>query len=800
MGIITTCFALGVWLLQQQPELPAPISVWWLLAWPLLLLIPRDKRMHRLLWISLSAMLAFGTGYFHAAWRAEQRLAISLPSDWQGRNIGVTGVVADLPRTHERGQRFIFDVESVNTPSASVPQRIYLSTYFDRTTTPLHLKAGERWQLTIRLKQPHGGSNPHGFDFEAWALENNIRAVGYIYSKGNNIRLNAIADGPDYRIESWRETVRDKFKTTLVDAPYAGVLTALAIGDQSSIKQTQWQIFTHTGVNHLMSISGLHITMLASLGFALGYWCWRQSAYLTLRLPARKAAAMLALMIALGYALLSGFAVPAQRTVYMAGATAVALWTNRHFSPEQILCIALLAVLVPDPWAVLSPGFWLSFGAVALIMYVSAYRVVLRPRLETAASTSAFSATTRRSWLSEYATIQWAMTLGLVPLLLGLFQQVSLVSPFANALAIPLVSLVVVPLTLLGAVSPIDTPLWLAHQVMAWVMLFLEWLNELPSSVWAQHAPPPWTIVVGIAGVLLLLLPRGFPSRWLGILLLLPMFLNKPVPPPTGTLKLTVFDVGQGLAVTAQTRNHVLLYDAGPDFSDQNDSGNRILIPALHAMGIHRLDGLLLTHDDIDHTGGASSVMRGMTIGWLASSLPEEHSLLQQMSSKFRCMDGQSWQWDEVYFEILHPAPDSYNNRGLKHDNDQGCVLRISAGDQHLLLAADIEDATERRLLELHPDKLAAKLLVVPHHGSKSSSSEQFVRAVSPKYAIFTVGYRNRFGHPTHAVIQRYIDHGAQIFRSDTDGAILVEMNAQGLQLERYRITHRRYWTHAFSP
>lgn len=756
--------------------------------------------MLRLLRIVLSALLACGTGYFLTAWQAEQRLVISLSSAWQGKSIEVTGVVADLPRTHERGQRFVFNIENIGTPTANVPKRIYLSTYFDRTAKPIELRAGERWRLTIRLNQPHGSSNPNGFDFEAWALENNIRAVGYVYSKGNNIRLDSVADGPAYLIETWREAVRDKFNKTLAAGPYAGVLTALAVGDQSSIPPAQWQVFTRTGVNHLMSISGLHITMLASLGFLIGYRCWRLSAQLTLRLPARKAAALFALLIALGYALLSGFAVPAQRTVYMLGATAVALWTNRHFSPEQILCIALLAVLIPDPWAVLSPGFWLSFGAVALIMYVCAYRIVLDPIAEKSASVSPSAAIVRSSWLSEYATIQWAMTLGLIPLLLGLFQQVSLVSPIANALAIPLVSLVVVPLTLIGAVSPFDAPLWLAHQVMAWAMMFLGWLNELPGAVWSQHTPPPWTVVVGVVGVLLLLLPRGFPSRWLGILLLLPIFLNKPEPPAIGTLRLTIFDVGQGLAVAAQTRNHVLLYDTGPDFSDQNDSGNRILIPTLRALGIDRLDGLILTHDDIDHTGGAASVMQSIPIGWLSSSLPEGHFLLQQTPSKFRCVDGQAWQWDEIYFEFLHPDGSSYNEQGLKHDNDQGCVLRISVGDQHILLTADIEETSERRLLALHLDKLAAKLLVVPHHGSKSSSSNEFVRAVAPAYAVFTVGYRNRFGHPKKSVVQRYIDHGAKIMRSDTDGAILVEMNQQGLQLERYRITHRHYWTHDFAP
>ena len=334
----------------------------------------------------------------------------------------------------------------------------------------------------------------------------------------------------------------------------------------------------------------------------------------------------------------------------------------------------------------------------ALILYVTAYR--LKPS----------------HWLVEYGKVQWAMTIGLIPMLLALFQQISLVSPIANAFAIPLVSLVVVPLTLLGAVLPWNLPLWLAHTVMAWTMALLEWLNNLPQAVWTQHAPPAWSIAAGMLGVLVILLPRGFPSRWLGFVLMLPMFLNAPPAPAENSLRLIIFDVGQGLAVAAQTRHHALLYDAGPDFSGGADSGNRILVPALRALGISKLDGLILTHDDTDHTGGAASVMQTMPTGWLLSSLPTGNPLLQTSVDKRRCADGQSWLWDGVQFEILHPDPGSYAQTNIS-DNERGCVLRISIGNQHILLTADIGKASENELLKKHPDKLPAVLLVVPHHG-----------------------------------------------------------------------------------
>ena len=816
MALFTLGFTFGVWLLQQQAMLPDFVWVWLLTSGlPAIYFLSRWRERSKVrniartnnpgylaalasYWLMI-AIFACGLGFFLAAWQAEQRLSATLPYEWQGQNIEVIGVVADLPHANERGLRFAFDVEQTLTTGVALPPHIYLSTYFDHRSEALQIHAGERWRFTLRLKQPHGSSNPHSFDFELWALENNVRAVGYVHNKGHNLRLNARADGLFYRIQRWREAVRTQFKATLGDAPYTGVLTALAIGDQGSIPQAQWRIFTRTGINHLVSISGLHITMLSSVAFAFAYWLWRRSTRLTLWLPARKAAACAALLVALGYALLSGFGVPAQRTVYMVAAVAAALWLNRNFSLAQILSIALLGVLIPDPWAVLSPGFWLSFGAVALILYVTAHRIGDARSLPEAGQGVMHILNYPLRVLREYATVQWAMSIGLIPLLLGLFQQVSLVSPLANAFAIPLVSLIVVPLTLLGALLPLDTPLWLAHGVMTWTMIPLQWLSALPDAVWTQHAPPAWSIVTGMLGVLWILLPRGFPARWLGLLLMLPMFLNSPVPPPSGTVRLTVFDVGQGLSVAAQTQHHALLYDTGPDFSGDADSGNRILIPSLRGMGIATLDGLILSHDDLDHTGGTASVLQAMPVGWVSYSQPITH-LKSVPAASFetrRCHDGVNWEWDGVKFEVLHPADVTGDiSSGKPHDNDMSCVLRISTGKQHILLTGDIEKNSEQRLLREHEDQLPASLLVVPHHGSASSSGIGFIAAVLPDYAVFTPGYRNRFGHPKTDILQRYTDSGAQLLRSDQDGAILVEMNDQALSVERYRQTHRRYWTH----
>ena len=801
-------FAFGVWLLQQQAVLPD-------LAWSGLtlllaaaLMLPRSTLLQRKAYPVLLAAFACTFGFFYAAFFAQQRLSDALPAEWQGKDIQVIGVVGKLPIQHERGLRFVFDVEQVLTPNAIVPPHILLASYAAPQEEPLDIHAGERWRLTVRLKQPHGSSNPHDFDFEAWMLENKLRANGYIHRTEDNLRLDALVQSPDYTIQSLREKVRDHIQKTLNPLPnqlhpvqiphaasgkrvrdsaevsvieknnYVGVLTALAIGDQAGIPAAQWQVFTRTGVNHLMSISGLHITMLSGLAFAASYWLWRRSARLTRALPARKAAALIGLLVALGYALLAGYGVPAQRTVYMLATIASVLWLSRTVAPSQILAAALLVVLLLDPWAVLSPGFWLSFGAVALIFYVTAHR--LRPP----------------HWLVTYGRVQWAMSIGLIPPLLAMFQQVSLVSPIANAFAIPLVSFVVVPLTLLGTVLPFDWLLWLAHQAMRVCITLLEWLNNLPEVVWTQHAPPTWSIAIGMFGVLWMLLPRGFPARWLGLIALLPMFLVLPAVPPEGSLRLAIFDVGQGLAVAAQTHNHALLYDTGPNFNSEANSGNRILIPALRGMGIAQLDGLILTHDDNDHTGGALSILQGYA-GRLALILAG--SKPSPVATRFehpRCTDGQAWEWDGVHFEVLHPTAESYAVEKIR-DNNRSCVLKISTGKYSVLLAADIEKDSEWRLLKQHEEKLPATLLVVPHHGSKTSSVNAFVAAVHPRYAVFTVGYRNRFGHPKEEIVERYRAIGSELLRSDKDGAIMVEMDTQNISVERYRKSHARYWQQA---
>ncbi len=777
MRFFVLAFAAGIWLLQQQAALP---SFGWLAglgAGALALLGGRKMSAlatRRFLTFPLLVAGAASLGFAWAGVFAHLRLADELPAALEGSDIELTGVVAGLPQELERGVRFEFDVEQA---VAGVPPHISLAWYRGRDegddeTSPLvPVRAGERWRFTVRLKRPHGNLNPYGFDYEAWLFERGIRATGYVRPR-SAARIEARVWRPGYAVEMLRESIRDRFRAALPEAPYAGILIALAVGDQHAIDPGLWQSFSRTGITHLMSISGLHVTMLAGLAYALVNWLWRRSARLPLRLPAQHAAAVGGFLAAFLYCLLAGFAVPAQRTLYMLGVLVVARLSARELAGSRVLPLALLLVLLLDPWAVLAAGFWLSFGAVALLFHIGSGR--LGPV----------------HWLTEWGRAQWAVTLGMLPALLALFQQFSLVSPLANALAIPLVSFVITPLALLGTLPLLDPLLSLAHFFTAWLMVFIDWLAGLPLAMWQQAAPPAWAVLLALAGGLWLLLPRGFPARWLGVLAFLPLLTVLPPRPAPGAAAITVLDVGQGLAIHVQTAGHDLLFDAGPAFSADADSGNRIIAPYLRAMGVRRLDAMVISHADKDHEGGAASVLAALPVALLKTSLPFEHALSAQPVPHQPCRDGDAWNWDGVAFEMLHPGAEPVSRK----TNDLSCVLRITAGGKSMLLTSDIEAVSEQALLTGRRPALAAEVMTVPHHGSKTSSTPGFIAAVTARDVIFPVGYRNRFGHPKEEVVVRYQQSGARLHRTDADGAVGVSLAAAGIAFRHERAERRRYW------
>jgi competence protein ComEC len=735
--------------------------------------------------LSAGAMLGFGW----AAIVAGIALSDGLAKSDEGQDVAIVGVVDNLPFRFEQGIRFNFRVEQVAAGGFHVPAHISLSWYngmHGSDARAANVEPGERWRLTVRLQRPHGNANPYGFDYEAWLLEQGIRATGYVRPAASNLRLDAFVPGFGSVVERTRALLRDRILQALPGKEYAGVIVALVIGDQRGIDQSDWVVFNRTGISHLISISGLHITMVAGL-FAWGASAlWRRSfftkAQLPLLLPAQKVAALAGSGIALLYVLLAGFGVPAQRTLYMISVVAAALWFGRITSVTHVLCAALGVVVLLDPWAMLWPGFWLSFGAVAVILYANVGRL--------GAKESGW-----RAALREGLRTQYAVTVGLVPLTMLLFAQVSLVSPVANAIAIPLVSFVVTPLALLGAVLPaaLAVPvLGVAHWCVTMLAQLLAWLGGLRLAVWAAPEPPAWLFALAAVGTLWMLSPRGWPHRWTGAAAWLPLFGQVPAHPDAGQFSVTAFDVGQGMALLVETRHHRLLYDTGPQYAIDSNGGNRVIAPYLKGRGIAALDGIIVSHSDTDHSGGALALLAALKVDWVASSLWPSSAIVRAAPRHIRCAAGQHWSWDGVDFEMLQPSAESYADHTLKA-NARSCTMRVSAGGHSVLLAGDIEAPQEAQLVAAMADRLRADVLLAPHHGSGTSSTPAFLHAVSPSVGIFQVGYRNRYHHPKPQVYERYGDLGVQRLRTDESGALVLDFG-RTISIGEYRREHARYW------
>ena len=779
-------FVAGVFVLQHRPELPGgtmqvalagaaalAIAAAWRAA---------PRRRGALAWQSGAAAIL---GFLWAAQFAQLRLADELSFADEGLDVAIVGVVSSLPAQLERGTRFEFEVERIETPGIHVPAHVSLAWYGAGAA----VRPAERWRFVVRLKRPHGVLNPGGFDFEAWMIERNLRASGYVRDAAAADaprRVDTIVWRPGALVDRARHALRERLQQRLEGERYGGVLIALVLGDQRAIPEADWTLFNRTGISHLVSISGLHITMIAGLAAALVGAAWRRSRRLLAAAPAQSAAALGAVLAALAYCLLAGWGVPAQRTFFMLAAVALALLLRRQARAFATLAFAAAVVCLIDPWAAIAPGFWLSFGAVAAIFYI----VTGRPE----------QVTGWRAKLGEAARIQGAVTLALVPLTVVLFQQLSIAAPFANAVAIPLVSLVVTPLALLGGLfaalpEPLASPavpcLALAHGLFEWLAAALRWSLTIPWASLAIAAPPWWTLILAVAGVAWLLAPRGWPLRWAAVLWFIPMFAWPPARPGAGEVWVTAIDVGQGMAVLLETRAHAVLYDTGPRYSAETDAGARVIAPYLRWRGIDRLDLMVVSHLDSDHSGGAASLLRGVPVDRVWSSLPAEDFNLNPPAQ--RCSDGESLTLGPMQLRVLHPRAEDYR-RSSVGTNALSCTLEVHVGANRVLLTGDLPAREEAALVERHPMPVVT-LVTAPHHGSRGSSSAAFVEAVRPAWVVYQAGYRNRFGHPDAEVVARYVSVGAKSVRTDHAGATQWRMRADGsIEVESMRVPRRRYW------
>ncbi|MDQ6685117.1 MAG: DNA internalization-related competence protein ComEC/Rec2 [Pseudomonadota bacterium] len=773
---------------------------------PRLAASPTPARASR--WALPLLALAIGVaGYGCAGIQATLRQSERLAPELEGRDFVVTGVVATLPQQGASGLRFRFEVDPPTSPTATAPPSTlalgwYAGFHDDAATAQPRraLRAGQRWRFTVRLRQPHGNLNPDGFDYELLLFEQGVRATGYVRDAPPPELLE---QGAAHPIERLRQSVRDAIYASVDDRRAAGVLAALCVGEQSAIDHDDWDLFRNTGVAHLVSISGLHVTMFAWLaGLAIAA-LWRRSERATSWLAAPHAARIGGLAAAAAYALFSGWGVPSQRTVWMLATVTALQLLGVRWPWALVLLAAAVVVTALDPWALLQAGFWLSFMAVGLLMS-SSWAIEKRPTAPEVAAVGwrRWSAGIGAHLRSDLRT-QVIATVGLTPLTLVFFQQVSLVGFAANLIAIPLVTLVITPLALLGALVPW---LWLAGAGLVKVLTgYLSWLAAIPGAVWVVPVAPLWAQLGGLLAALLLVLPLPLRARLLALPLALPLLLPPHPLPPEGSFELVAADVGQGMAVLVRTRGHVLLFDAGPQYSAESDAGQRVLVPLLRARGDEHVDRLFLSHRDLDHVGGARSLLAALPVDEVWSSLEPSHPLHHAAKKSQRCIAGQAWRWEGVEFTVLHPSAGDYE-RPLK-TNAMSCVLRVVAADgASAILAGDIEREQEAALVAAHGEALRSDVLLAPHHGSRTSSSALFLDAVRPRIGVFQSGYRNRFGHPAADVVGRYRERGTALVASPSCGAwqwrseALAEADASGASTASSgrceREERRRYWHH----
>lgn len=728
-----------------------------------------------------------GVGW-HLNW-ADKRLDARLPVMLEGKTVLVEGVVTGLPERTMIAQQFQFEI--LRAPSGFFPRRVVLNYYGGATIVP-----GQYWRFAVRLNRPHGFANPGGFDYEAWLFSQGISARGYVrvspesrlladlfgagsgeavYSRSHSLlvlRATFIAG-----LNRVRYALKSETRELLGDSQYRGLLIALLLGDRSAISQDHWELFTATGSNHLFVISGLHIGMIS--GF--GYWAalfLGKLAGMGAVLPAQKFAAVFALVAAFGYALLAGFTLPTQRAFIMLAVLICGLFWNARYQVSLRLLIAASVVLLLSPLAIVSSGFWLSFVAVAsLLAFAGSTHSPLAVQKSEIGLRDRFS-----SNIGSYVRPQLTVFLALVTPLVFFTQQLSLLAPLVNIVAIPIVGFLILPICLAALLAnfvydPLASLLFgMAHGVISmlveYMALLLEWSDHSLQFYIAQ--PDGWNLAALCCAALLLLLPRGAGHKILALpLLIWLMPIPEPLRAPHGdkaVLKIHAVDVGQGLAVIVRTQNHTLLYDTGAQLGADFNLGAAVVVPTLRALDIRSLDAVVVSHGDNDHAGGLSGVEKTVEIGRLFSNRVDlEAGLAVQL-----CSEQDAWNWDGVEFRFL--------STGLQYaaENNSSCVLHIRSSGGSVLLPGDIEKEAEAHLARNYGEKLASTVLLAPHHGSQTSSSYAFLKRVEPHYVVFSAGYRNSFGHPHQRVLARYAEFGVRALNTSASGMISFEFESVG--------------------
>ena len=766
-------------------------------------------------------MCCFALGFAWNADYAESRLNNILSIEHEGKELVLEGRVNALPQSSPSGAKFSFEVDQAflgRDRIESFPPRVYLSwqpAWRNPKDVP-EVIPGQRWEFKVKIKRPYGSLNPHTFDFERWSFHQDFGASGSVRSGKllleKEIGLTEFALAMEY--QRWK--LRQKIQRLLPkEARYGGVVAALVMGDQNAINQEDWRVFNATGIGHLISISGLHVTMLAGFGAMIAALVWRRQT-LPLFIPVGKLAAAAGFLTAFVYAWLAGFQIPAQRTMYMVGVVAFALWSGRSPRSFDIWWWALFFVLLIDPMAPYTPGFWLSFGAVAAILYAMQDSDGLLG-LPTGRELELHWRYRVIQALREACRVQAVVTIALLPLTLYWFYQVSIVSPLANAVAIPVVSYIVTPLAIAGALLPDFIGKWLlipAHTTMDYLAIMLTWMASWRWAIAWSSQPAWWALVLSTIGIVIAIRPGAIQESWMprvaGLALCATLFVQplSNINLSNGEFRATVLDIGQGTAVLIETKTKRLLYDTGP-IQGKDNAGQRIILPYLRGRGINHIDRMVISHSDSDHIGGAATLLKEITLDSMMGSLPSTNPLLANLEERkvpsIPCRFGQQWLWDGVSFHIWHPHEQTiFEDQHPRKPNEVSCVLEVRNQTTSFWLTGDVEkqgeaDITER-LTQASLKNLMDKNLIfmAPHHGSKTSSSQELLSALRPDEAFAQNGYRNRYGHPHPTVTARYQGMSIPFYQTPDTGAQIWEfLSKSELKQSRpvfWRLHGKRLW------
>lgn len=706
---------------------------------------------------------------------AHQRLAQQLPKILEGKTLIAKGRILTIPENHSDAVRFDFLIQNIETSvPIQYPISVRIKGYFYKNSKRLtDFKKGDIWQFALRLRRPRAFWNPGSFDYQAELFQQNICATGYLLEK---FPLHLIQRANAYYfIDNLRQKITANIKKTLQDYPLLGLISALTTGIRCEITDEQWQVMRGTGTNHLFAISGLHLAFISGIIYwIVGFICCRLP-YVTLYIPAPKIASALTLLAAIFYSALAGFAIPTQRALLMLSAFALAIIQRRYLTSWHSFYLALLIILFIEPFSVLSASFWLSFTAVILIFYAVSHRI--KPL---------------KNWRA-WCRIQLTVSLGLIPLSLLFFHQISWISFAANLIAIPTIGFLILPISLLGSLLSVvglvlgNQLLIFAEQLLELLWKVLNFFSEIPLAQYYAYLSSPWILVSSLMGILLVLAPKGMPTRCLGFIWILPLFFWENQRPPYGDIWIHLLDVGQGLASVVRTQHHVLIYDTGPRLSPSFDTGKLVILPFLQTIDVPKVNLMVISHGDNDHSGGAMIILKQIQVDKVLSSIPKK--FLPKIVNL--CEEKMHWQWDGINFEILYP-PMNHHYLG----NNSSCVLKISNRLQSILLVGDIEKAAENYLVHSKQKDLQSTVLIVPHHGSKTSSGIEFLNHVQPVYALFPTGFHNRFKFPHKIVLNRYQRLGSKIFNTATEGTITLKLNALSntIKAETYREKNHHFW------